>query len=199
MRSSGMNSQATWTITTGKMASTGRFSCRQTSAAGGIANKDSNTSTSTIGPPAPRPAADAGSKPVVTVGSGPGPGVAVVAAATCSTIDPPAPPSLKDGGSELVVVVGSGPGPVVAVFTAGTCISETSSLVFEQELTPISERHTTATSNFEMLRSWHRPRAQSGHPTAFRVHSALTEPGLRNWFDIAPDRQDSQSTMGDSP
>jgi len=25
------------------------------------------------------------------------------------------------------------------------------------------------------------------------------EPGLRNWFDIAPDLQDSQSTMGDSP
>ena len=66
---------------------------------------------------------------------------------------------VEDGDSEPVVVVGLSAGPVVAVVAAGICVSETSSLVFEQELTAISERHTTATSIFEILRSWHKPRA----------------------------------------
>ncbi len=148
MRSSGMNSQEARTITTGKTASTCRVSCRQTSAAGRIANKDSNTSTSTIDPPAPPPAKDADSKPVATVGSGADSVVAAVAAESCVS---ETSPLVKDGDSELVVVVESGPGPVVAVVTAGTCVSETSSLVSAQELLPISERHTTATSSFEML------------------------------------------------
>ena len=148
MRSSGMNSQETWTIATGKMASTGRFSCRQTSAAGGIANKDSNTSTSTMDPLAPPPAEDAGSKPVLTVGSGADSVVAVVAAESCVS---ETSSLVEDGVSEPVVVVGLSAGPVVAVVAAGICVSETSSLVFEQELTASSKRHTTATSSFEML------------------------------------------------
>ena len=115
---------------------------------GEIANKDSNTSTSTIDPLAPPPAEDAGSKPVVTVGSG------------------------ADS--------------VVAVVAAGSCVSETSSLVFEQELTAISERHTTATNIFKILRSSHKQRAQSGHLTACCGSPTITEPGLRNWLDITP-------------
>ena len=148
MRSSGMNSQETWTTTTDKTASTGRFSCRQTSAAGRIANKDSNTSTSTMDPLAPPPAEDAGAKPVLTVGPGADSVVAVVAAESCVS---ETSSLVEDGDSEPVVVVGLSAGPVVAVVAAGICVSETSSLVFEQELTAISERHTTATSSFEML------------------------------------------------
>ena len=165
MRSSGMNSQETRTITTGKTASTCRVSCRQTSAAGEIANKDSNTSTSTIDPLAPPPAEDAGSKPVVTVGSGADSVVAVVSAGSCVS---ETSSLVEDGDSEPVVVVGLSAGPVVAVVAAGICVSETSSLVFEQELTTTSERHTTATSSFEMLRSCHKPRAQNGHSAAVR-------------------------------
>ena len=73
------------------------------------------------------------------------------------------------------------------VVAAGTCVSETSPLVSEQELTAISERHTTATSSFEMLRSWHKLRAQSGHLTACCVRPVPMEPELRGWLDIAPD------------
>lgn len=88
-------------------------------------------------------------------------------------MDTLAPPPAEDAGSKPEVTVGSGAASVVAVVSAESCVSETSPRVFEQELTPIGERPTTATSSFEMLRPWHKLRAQNVHASAVRGHPLI--------------------------
>jgi hypothetical protein len=107
---------------------------RQISETGATARIGSNARASVTGSPTPEEDADSA--------------LEVVIANTCVS---ETSSLVKDGDSEAAVVVGLGAGPVVAVVAAGTCVSETSPLVFEQEFTAISERHTTATSSFEML------------------------------------------------
>ena len=55
------------------------------------------------------------------------------------------------------------------VVAAGICVAETSSLLSAQELMPISERHTTATSSFEILRSCHNHAPKTVTPPRFVV------------------------------